>query len=170
MARMHNKWNKASEITLPFSGETVLVRRIGPVEMARMHGSIGQLQAAAMELTQLRASPTNDVTSEQLASIMQFAETVTRACLVDPVVVDRPEDVTDDDHQVYIGDIVADDRMAILNWLNGGEVAEQARSFRDETGGQDAAVEPLPDGEDAGAAAERPAASPAPSEPIAAGL
>jgi hypothetical protein len=89
-----------------------------------------------------------------IATYLSALDAYARRALVYPAVVDRPEDVTDEDAHIFIDDLDDEDKQVLLNWNGGEEATRDAVAFRDGSGMQDQAVEPLPDGDGAGAAPE----------------
>jgi hypothetical protein len=155
MARKPNKWNGASRFTLPLCGQEVLVRMLDPIEMELAGMPATRLQQLGQQLIESQERGDGALTPEQQRAFRAALDAVARLALLRPAVVDRPEEVEDDDEQVYIGDLRLGDKLALALHLNGGAEAERLATFPDRPGGAAAGVEPLPDGADAGPAPQR---------------
>lgn len=149
-----NKWNRAEAVTLPICGQEVLLRRVDKYEIEYACIAVTRLQHLVDQLT--GEDGAREPTEEHLRTLNAALDTLARLCLVRPVVVLSRAEVSDDDEQVYIGDLPRGDKLYMVYWLGGEEVGARAESFPDGAGSEAAAVDAVPDGEGGGAAAVAP--------------
>lgn len=156
------RWLKGAEtLTLPVSGVEVLVRPVSEVDLIEHSQDQSFIQFLVGQFMAVAGAGDGAVSATTNGHVMaEMVNAYARAALVRPAVVATAAEVIDDEEQVYLPDIPMPDRVHIMAWAQGAEAARAALAFRDQAGGAGAAVEPVSDGADAGAApvaADRPA-------------
>lgn len=159
-ARMNSR--RGTALTLPNSGEEILVRRAGIPYLLEygmlpdaltpiVNSMIGDAEGrdAKQIADQVQSAVDAKPVLERVAMIGQLYNFTLKACGIDPVFVDV---VQDPEREVALGDVDFQDKEFVFNWAQGGPA--DAAAFRAQ---QERALAALSEGEDVQPAPQRAA-------------